>query len=296
MKPGVVSKRRFNGKLVLERKMLGMRQVISLNHELCVGCGICAIICPQESPKLSPPAVKDGKLVKKALPDFDSQKCTFCGECVVLCPTNAIEIQVNDKQTVPVVEGNVFPTLTKAIDIDVKKCDTACNLACQNNCPTKTIEVKLRKANDGRKQKIEDITVDRKLCIFCKQCESACPKNAISVTKPVYGVLKLNANFCPEGCQVCLDVCPSKAVLLGEDMKPIVNEEFCIYCGACKEACPKGVISVERTRVLCSEATSGAWIEALEKLTSRSYLVKELTSKSRKRLREAAQAIRSILA
>ncbi len=291
MKPGVVSKRLVDGRLVLERKMLGAHEVLTLTSELCVGCGICAVTCPEEAPSLSPATIKNGGLVKKGSADFDSRKCTFCGVCLVLCPTNAIQIEINGKQTVRVVEANVFPTLIKEIDVDVNKCNIACNLVCQNTCPTKAIEVILKKTENGQILGIQDIIVNRKLCIFCKRCESVCPRNALRVSKPFYGVIELNTNFCPEGCQVCVDACPSKAISLSESRRPMVEEEFCIYCCACQEACPKKAISLTRTQVLHTDISSGAWITALEKLTSHPYLVKELTSRTRKKLREATLSI-----
>jgi len=291
MKPGVVSKRWVDRRLVLERKMLGMRQVLTMTSELCVGCGICSITCPQEAPKLSSATMKDGRLTKKALADFDARKCTFCGVCVVLCPTNAIQIEINDKQTVRVVEANVFPALIKEIDVDVKKCNITCNLVCQNSCPTKAIDVLLEKTANGETRRIQDVKVDRKLCVFCKRCESVCPQNAIRVIKPFSGFLKLNTSLCPKGCQVCVEACPSKAIAINEGKEPAITEEFCIYCGACQEACPEKAISLRRTQVLHIDISSGAWITAFEKLTSRPYLVKELTSRARKKLREATQSI-----
>lgn len=291
MKPSVVSKREIDGKLVLERKMLGVHQVLKLTPELCIGCGICAFTCFEEAPRLSSAAIKNGRLIKKMLADFDARKCTFCGGCVVLCPANAIQIEINGKQTVRLVEANVFPILIKKIDINMSKCNITCNLVCQNSCPTKAIEVILERTEKGEIRGVQEIKVDRKLCIFCKRCEYLCPQNAIQVTKPFYGFFKLDANLCPEGCQVCVDACPSKAISLTKSGKTTIEEEFCIYCGACQKACPEGAIFLKRTQVLHTDIISGAWITALEKLTSRPYLLKEQTSRARKKLREATQNI-----
>jgi 4Fe-4S ferredoxin len=291
MKRGVVSKHNLKGKTLLERKMIGLTQVLSMNLELCMGCGICVTTCPQEAAKLSLATIKNGRLVDKRIPDLDADKCTFCGECVVLCPSNALQTEINGRQTIQVVEANVFPSLLKKIDVDLKKCDLACKLTCQDSCPTKAVEVALEKEKNGDILRIQDVRVDTRLCIFCGKCEAVCSQNAIQVTKPFSGSLKFDSSLCPTGCQVCADVCPSKAISLNSNGNPVVEDLFCIYCGACIEACPKKAISLVRTRVLHTETTSGAWLAALEKLTSRPHMIKYLNSRTRRRLRETVQNI-----
>jgi 4Fe-4S ferredoxin len=291
MNRGVVMKRKLDTMLVLERKMLTSRYVLSLNHNYCVGCGICVSVCPEEAAKLSPAVMHDGRLIKKPLLDIDTAKCTFCGECVVLCPTNAIKTQINGAERVPVVEAKAFPTLTKEITVNLKNCNPVCHLVCQESCPTKAIEIAVERTEKGDISKILDVKVDKEKCIFCKRCEIACPLTAICVTMPIQGSIKLDANLCPDDCQVCVDICPSKAITLSEEGKPSLAEEFCIYCGACQEACPERAIIVKRLRILHTEVKSGAWITALKKLTSPTSLVKELSVKSGKKLREAVKNI-----
>jgi len=291
MKRGVVMKRKLDAMLVLERKMLTSRQVLSLDHNYCVGCGICVSVCPEEAAKLSPAVIHEGRLIKKPLLDIDTAKCTFCGECVVLCPTNAIKIQINGAERVPVVEAEAFPTLTKEITVNLRNCNPVCKFICQESCPTKAVEVAVERTEKGDISKILDVKVDRERCIFCRRCEISCPLTAICVTMPIQGSIKLDANLCPDDCQVCFDICPSKAITLSEGGKPSLTEEFCIYCGACQEACPERAITVERLRILHNEVKSGAWIMALKKLTSSTSLVKELSVESGKKLREAVKNI-----
>jgi 4Fe-4S ferredoxin len=270
--------------------MLLLHQVLKLDYAKCVGCGICVSTCPEEALKLLPAVVNDGKLVNKPIVDFDSSRCTFCGECVVLCPTTALKTEVNGEEKVPVVETKVFPILLKEITVDIGRCSHLCALACEKECPTEAIKVDVERKGDMI-EKILDVRINREKCIFCERCEAACPQNALHVKKPIHGVIRLDTSMCPKNCQICVDICPSKAIVLKQGEKPTVLEEFCIYCGACQTSCPERAITLKRTQVLHSEIKSGAWIVALEKLTSSDSVFKEFGAKSAMKLREAVSEI-----
>ncbi len=279
-------------KIVLERITLSTRQVLTVNLELCIGCGICEKICPEKAvTKPLQVAIHNGRLIRKSQVDVEADKCTFCGECVVVCPLNVIRMEIDGKERIPVVENEVFPIFVKNVTVDVSKCDPVCKLACQEICPTKAVKVVVEGAEPLERQKIVRVYIDKQLCIFCKKCEPACPRNAIRVTKPMSGLIELNTNLCPKGCQVCIDICPSKCINIDESGKPTVTKEFCIYCGACQEVCPEKAITVRRISVLHSEIKSGAWNDALEKLTSYKALVKELNVKCKKKMHVRASAI-----
>jgi 4Fe-4S ferredoxin len=289
MKPGIVLRKEVKGNLILERKMLGTHQVLKLSRERCFGCNICAVACPQEAASLLAPIIKDGKLEKRKTADIDRQKCTFCGACVVLCPANAIEIETNGKSSIAVVEAQVFPTLLRKIEVDANRCGIECKCACQDSCPTKAIQVVLKE--EAQTPEIERVNINRELCIFCGKCESACPKNAIKIARTFSGFVELATATCPKGCQVCVDACPARVISTGNDGNPLVDERFCVYCGACQAVCPERIISVTRTGIQHSDITSGAWITALEKLTSRVQMVKELSSRARARTREIGKTL-----
>jgi len=290
MKLGVATKREISKKLILHRNMLKTHHVLTLDRDRCAGCGICVNVCPQEALGLRSAAIGDGRLIEKPSVNIDPLKCTFCGECAVLCPMGAMEMETDGKEGFPVVEADVFPTLVKEITIDLEKCDVACDLICQAECPTDAIDV-IVKPTGGGTSRISEVKVDSKSCIFCGKCEYTCPFSAVRVTRPLQGLVQLDHALCQENCQICVDICPSKAIALGERGEPTATEEFCIYCGACQEVCPKKAISVLRTHVLHSGATSGAWITAMKKLTSYRSLIHYLHARAQRKLRDAAEKI-----
>lgn len=55
---------------------------------------------------------------------------------------------------------------------------------------------------------------DKKLCIFCRNCERSCPNDAIRV-EPEKRKWQVDLGKCLF-CQVCQEVCPTGAVKLGK--------------------------------------------------------------------------------
>jgi len=267
-----------------QRYITGKQERI-LDREGCLGCGICADVCAMEAVTLSEATVEDGRLVKRPEVTIDAGKCVMDGICAVFCPSGALNVTVDGSEEPPVLTYEVIPILTKKITVDVSGCNIGCWLACQESCPVDAVEVK-SVADDGE-IRIIDVVVDKKRCIYCKRCVTACPYALIKVERPYDGVTEIDVSMCPEGCMVCVDACPSEALKIGEDGKPVLEEEYCIYCSTCEKVCPEDAILVKRTSVACSDVKSGAWFEALGKLTSPEVLSRELgidASKNRKEI------------
>jgi NADH-quinone oxidoreductase subunit I len=64
----------------------GYRGLIVYNYDRCIGCGLCARICPARAIKMY--RVPGDKRLR---PGYDMARCIFCGFCVDICPANALE-------------------------------------------------------------------------------------------------------------------------------------------------------------------------------------------------------------
>ena len=42
------------------------------------------------------------------------------------------------------------------------------------------------------------------------------------------------------GCAACVDACPTAAISIGDDGKAKIDAEKCISCGTCAAVCPVG--------------------------------------------------------
>ena len=99
------------------------------------------------------------------------------------------------------------------------------------------------------------IVARRELCLGCQACEIACKQEhdipvgprwmrAITVgPEEVGGKLRLSFHHircmhCSE--PPCIDACPVDAISKRIDGIVLINEELCIGCDACIEACPFG--------------------------------------------------------
>lgn len=63
----------------------GFRGFILLDYDKCIGCSLCAQICPARAIKMY--TVPEDK---RPRPGYNVGRCIFCGLCVDVCPTDAL--------------------------------------------------------------------------------------------------------------------------------------------------------------------------------------------------------------
>ena len=295
---GQLKKQEARKETKIERNDLSRYYSLTLNKEVCNGCGVCAEICPKDAIKEAPATIEQGILVKKPAITFDIDNCILCGECAVLCPLNALTMRIDKKEISTLVKNDAFPSLLKGIvvskekvavyDYDssndslnkteytqLSKCKPECEIRCQKECPTEAVQVSVQRSEDNQIVKIIDVNIDESKCMYCKRCELACPFNAIEVKKPFHGTLELNVNLCPEACTACQEICPAQAIKR-ENGKIVVSAQFCIFCSACQKICPEKAITVQRDQIFHTNTRAAAWLTALKKLASFEGFIKEV--------------------
>ena len=239
-----------------------------LDEEKCAPCVICAKICPRDAitveVKVTPKTelvqykeaqatrnVAEGKPDAKGTIAIDEDKCTWCGLCELLCP-ECITIYWTEEKPKP-------PDFNPAVGIrvDTTYCDY-CGL-CEVICPSDAVKVtcKSSPAREIKEPQVEgSMEIDDKLCVDCTLCAQKCPYEALDVTLPLTGTVEIeNLEKCdPTGCVNCFNLCPTKAIYAtGDKDKIAINEEICVFCGACENACPEQVLKVKRDSYSLSE-------------------------------------------
>lgn len=61
-----------------------------LDKSKCIGCGICANTCPNNTIKIIKAPIAPGSGKQRWFPEIDIGHCLFCGLCIDQCPKGAL--------------------------------------------------------------------------------------------------------------------------------------------------------------------------------------------------------------
>jgi Ni,Fe-hydrogenase III small subunit/ferredoxin len=81
----------------------------------------------------------------------------------------------------------------------------------------------------------------------------AYPKTPPVLPERFRGRPKVDPQACQTGCEGCLTVCPSGA-LVSTAAGPAIDLGRCVMCGACEKACPGGTVSFTRNHQLAARS------------------------------------------
>ena len=92
---------------------------------------------------------------------------------------------------------------------------------------------------------------DKRNCMGCHACEVACKQeHGLGVGPRLVQVLEESPDYIPIYCHHCAkapcrDVCPVEAIARNEQGIVLIDNDLCIGCRECLEACPFGAMQFD---------------------------------------------------
>lgn len=225
----------------------------------CISCGKCHRSCPM------------GAVSKEN--QWDATACTKCLKCEAVCPNGSISFSPSLPR-VPEVRPSRRAFLAGAAVLGAlavskgtaaaltrdralirppgalieERFDTACARceSCAKACPG-TVIVPAGLDAGPERWFTPALDFGRGACQRCGTCGQVCPTGAIislPEDKIKIGTARLDQAKCVAWkdntkCLICNEVCPVQAIKGAGKMRPRVDVDACVGCGACQYNCPE---------------------------------------------------------
>jgi len=221
-----------------------------IDPELCTHCLECIGACPQDGIAFAFHR-PFGKSSSAGDASGDRGRRRFLGVLAALAGGGLAQmLRVKTLDAAPAKLKTVIPPGGRSGDEFLQRC-AACH-ACVAVCPTRVLEPSGLENGVIGLGKVR-MAYGRAYCSYeCNACLGVCPTGALSYyplgmkQKIKIGSSKLDRELClpyekEQDCAACHEVCPTGAIEMKRQKKvfgPVLNDDYCIGCGACEHACP----------------------------------------------------------
>ncbi|MHA1820268.1 MAG: 4Fe-4S dicluster domain-containing protein [Promethearchaeota archaeon] len=231
-------------KIIEKWRFLDTEKIMTYDINKCVGCSLCYVVCPERAIEIGPvPEIAQGLIEDMPPVLIDTEKCSFCFMCERVCINSVYDIRYGDGSE---IDKSAYPKLPQLWKYHEETCQVDENSEICKMC------IKIRDPENVRNGK----HFAKDLAKVVKNC----PTKSMEFVSPFKGkvtILPNQLHKCdPNGCKACVNICPTESFFIPQTAEDIIkygkiacNEETCMYCGACENACPEKIIVVQRDSV-----------------------------------------------